>query len=675
MDSANLLVIDKSTDCAQEINSLLRNSGISVRVDFADTTAAAEKILKEQAPALLIIGNPPENLSGFAAFVQSAQLRDIPAAFRISPAEPERLATVLSIDSCLLVNQEDDEQLIRLVKRVLGQAQQQSGQHGLQQQMEELENRYSLLLDSARDPIAYIHEGLHIYANRAYLESLGVDSFSSLEALSLLEFIKTEEVDLKKLLRDLGAGNYPKEPLTVEIQRPAGTAFHAELTFLPARFNDEPCTQMMVRERTAESELTEELDRLRRTDPLTRMANRKAFSSQLQEFIESGAPSETPSAIFYIEPDGIEELNNDLGIADTDEYIADLGEVIRNCISDGDTPARFGDHAFVVLVRRNEKGSLEETGQCIVSSYQDHIVDLGKRSLTATCSIGMATLGSLTESADEIIAHARQAFREATEKGNEMVRYRPKLTTVSSDEDDRHWVERIRYALNNHDFYSVQNSIVKLEGEGEGLFENLTYMRDEDGDSKPEDFFPAAERNDLASGIDRLVIPGLLKAISGGGDRHIIAISSNSIIDFSFPGWIQRQFEKEDVQPGQVILQLAASSILSSLKPARRLIHELQPLGCGFSMSEFDDERRTRQLLEHLDVSLVKLRSGLTKSLVSNTKNQAVIRKVVETADQYDAAVIADNVSDASDLAVLWQCGVKLVSGAFLQESSQVVGQ
>ncbi len=50
-----------------------------------------------------------------------------------------------------------------------------------------------------------------------------------------------------------------------------------------------------------------------------------------------------------------------------------------------------------------------------------------------------------------------------------MVRYKPALTTVHSGESERDWVERIRYALNNHDFYTIQQSIVDLEGENEGF--------------------------------------------------------------------------------------------------------------------------------------------------------------------------------------------------------------
>jgi EAL domain-containing protein (putative c-di-GMP-specific phosphodiesterase class I) len=98
-------------------------------------------------------------------------------------------------------------------------------------------------------------------------------------------------------------------------------------------------------------------------------------------------------------------------------------------------------------------------------------------------------------------------------------------------------------------------------------------------------------------------------------------------------------------------------------------------MGCGVVLSEFDNNRQTVQLLEHLPISMIKLRAGLAQGLSSNTANQEIIRAVVRAVEQYDIIIIADEVQDASDLAVLWQCGVKLVTGDFLNEAPQVVGQ
>ena len=93
------------------------------------------------------------------------------------------------------------------------------------------------------------------------------------------------------------------------------------------------------------------------------------------------------------------------------------------------------------------------------------------------------------------------------------------------------------------------------------------------------------------------------------------------------------------------------------------------------SVSRLLDVTKTLQLLDHLDVSYIKLHPSLTEDLTSNTKNQEAIRKIVESADPKGISVMADEVADTSSLAVLWQCGVKLIAGAFLNESTQVLAQ
>ena len=129
------------------------------------------------------------------------------------------------------------------------------------------------------------------------------------------------------------------------------------------------------------------------------------------------------------------------------------------------------------------------------------------------------------------------------------------------------------------------------------------------------------------------------------------------------------------VEGDKIILQIAASAAHTNLRPAQRLMKELKPLGCHLAVSQFDPERRSRQLLEHLDISFIKIAPTLTHDLTANTKHQEAVRKIVEAAEPHGVLVIADEVADTSSLAVLWQCGVKLIAGAFLRESSQVLAQ
>ena len=676
MDSAYLLVIDDSPDHAQVITSFLRNAGVAVRVVSASNFNELEDVLKEKSPFLILIGTQLPASVKISQIMQVADQYSTPVALQAKPEGTTNVEAAIATHPSLIINAEEDDQLMQVVKQYMSGGKTAREYDNLSRQLEELHHRYDLLLDSARDSIAYVHEGLHIYANRAYLELLQVETLADIEGLSLLDLMTVDKgTDLKKLLRDMNQDIFPEETLVVTIKTPASKHIKAELTFSPARFNDEQCIQMMVREQDANLVLQEELEHLRSTDQLTQMVNRKTFITRLSGVIEEDSNNDYRCAVLYIETDGIDDLHQELGVEGIDTYIMDLANVISGCIEDTDMPARFSDHGFTILIRRNEKATLQEAGACILENYANHIIDLGDQTKTASCSIGMVTLGSLTRDAKEVIAHARTAFKQASKDGNRMVRFKPALTTVIPGETERDWVERIRYALNNHDFYTVQQSIVDLEAENEGWFENRTFMREEEGDTPASIFMPAAERNDLGSTIDRHVIPQLMVAIAGTGDKHIISLSSNSILDFSFPNWFQRMLTETEVEGTQLILQISCIVAESNLKPTRRVIDELQVLGCEFVISEFDNDRQTIQLLDHLPVRMIKLRTGLTQGLSSNTANQEIIRAVVRAVKPYDITIIANEVQDASDLAVLWQCGVKLVAGDFLNEAPQVVGQ
>ena len=676
MHSVNLLIIDRSPESAEYINSLLRNSGIKIHVIHASTCTDVKRVLDRDSPVLILYANPA---SGDATLEEASELAtafNIPLALFTDLGDPQKLAAALTNTSCFVINSQEDSLLTDAVNRLIKSSESERNLSKQQEHLEELEHRYNLLLESSRDAIAYVHEGLHVYTNRAYLEALHVQNQSEIEGVSLLELLRAGDTNLKNLFKDLAKGKFPAQALAVNVVRPDGSEFDASLVFSPARFDGEDCIQMMVQKRDAASDLAAELERLRVMDPLTQLGNRKTFARQLEEFISpDNANADSVSAVLYLEPDDFEDLQDELGVVSSDDFLADLATVIKICLQKGDTAARIGDQGFAILLTRGNNAQLEQAAQSILQTYGSHIVEIGDRAISSSCSIGMAVVGRLATNSAEIIARARKAQTEAAENGNQLVIYRPRLTAVTTSDDDHNWVDRIKYALSNQDFYTVQQSIVDLEGEGEQLMENLTFMREETGDHSPAKYHHIADRNDLAGSIDRHVIPGLLKTFVDSNQKQIISLSNNSILDYAFPGWLADQMKASCIEGKQIVLQITSSAAQTNLKPAQRLMKELAPLGCQLSISHFDAERRCGQLLEHLDVSFIKIHPSLTENLTSNSENQKTIRKIVDLAEPNSVAVIADEVVDTSSLAVLWQCGVKHISGAFLNDSSQVVAQ
>jgi len=211
MDSAYLLIIDHSPECAEEINSLLRNSGIDVHTLFASSTAEAEKIIKSKSILLLIYHASAPKSAPVSKILQLAEKYKLAAAVRFAPDDPAVLVEALTFHSCLAINSEDDSLLINLIRKLRENGQSAHDYADMKSKLDELQHRYSLLLDTSRESIAYIHQGLHVYANRAYLSLLQVKSFSEIEAISLLEFMHSEQHELKKLFRHMNEGKFPDE--------------------------------------------------------------------------------------------------------------------------------------------------------------------------------------------------------------------------------------------------------------------------------------------------------------------------------------------------------------------------------------------------------------------------------------------------------------------------------
>jgi len=674
MQSVNLLVTDRSPESAEHINSLLRNSGIKIHVFHVQTSAEVKRALDQDAPVLILYADADETDAPLEEISRLAAAFNVPVALFTSLEDPERLARLIGQAACFVIDAARDDLLTDSVNRLIASYENERTHGAREQRLEELEHRYNLLLDSSRDAIAYIHEGLHVYGNRAYLEALRVKDESELAALSLLEMLDAGEFNLKNLLKGFAKGSFPAEALEVKVTRPDGSSFEASLLFSPAQYDGEECTQMMMQPRDAANQLAAELERLRFIDPLTQLHNRKSFVDVLEAWITDSHGDGT-AAVLYIEPDGFEKLHEELNVESSDAFIADLAGVIRECLSDSDVPARISEGGFAVLAQRPTLAELEALAEQILIACRGHIVEVGDRSLTVSCSIGLSSVGRVVVNSSEIIAGARKAQAQAAEHGDQLVIYRPQLTAVSSAGGEGLRLERIKQAVANQDFYSVQQAIIDLDGDGDQIVENVTFMRGDADDHGPADYLALADRNDLAASIDRQVIPGLLKTMVESDQRHIINLSGNSVLDYAFPGWFSEQVKKACIDGSRIILQIAAATALNNLRPMQRLVKELQPLGCALSISDFDAERRTRQLLEHIDVSYVKMRPELTFELTANAKLQESITQIVEAAEPRGVAVIADEVQDTSSLAVLWQCGIKLIAGSFVKESTQVVAQ
>jgi diguanylate cyclase len=172
------------------------------------------------------------------------------------------------------------------------------------------------------------------------------------------------------------------------------------------------------------TDLRSKLDNVRKeslTDPLTGIANRKAFDTALEAAF-SGAKNE-PVTLLLCDIDHFKKFNDSWGHQTGDQVLKLVASCLAENIKGRDTAARYGGEEFAVLLR----GSSLFGGAMVANQIRETVQarKLVKKSTgevlgTITISIGVAQLGE-EDTAESLIRRADACLYGAKSHGRNLV--------------------------------------------------------------------------------------------------------------------------------------------------------------------------------------------------------------------------------------------------------------
>ena len=277
----NLLAVDDDPSTVREIEGMLDDAYLDLH--FADTANAIARLLDTVDIDLALIHLHEGSLALLEPLLR--QLRESSRSIGLialvqQDGETALAAARAGVDGLALID--DPRGLARVIGQRAAMLRRLASQAESLHRVKDIHERYNLLLESSSEAIAYLHEGLHIYANPSYLQLFDYESFEELEGFSILDLLGCDDgsIDLKQLLKSLTRGELPDGELALDGFRADGSTFRVWAEFAPAHYDGEPCTQILVRERIEAADsalLEEELEKLRAQDLLTGLLNRQAF--------------------------------------------------------------------------------------------------------------------------------------------------------------------------------------------------------------------------------------------------------------------------------------------------------------------------------------------------------------------------------------------------------------
>ena len=671
-----LMLVDDQVNEAEAIVSSLRNAGIAVRPLRAETIDELASILAQQ-PVDMVLAEYASTQMPFAevAMVVMGCGRDVPLLAVLDGITDEILDSVQAQGAQTVALRGRPQQFLKNVRTEWHDLDARRSQRHLEAQMRETERRCDMLIDSSREPIAYIHEGMHIRANQAYLEMFGYDSFEDVEGMSLLDLIAPKDVEeFKALLKRLSKGEPPPPRHELTARDIDGDDFPAIMEFTAAQYEGEACQQVIFRRQAAEQdpELARQVEELKQRDAATGLLNRPTFLGLLDTCVAEAAGQGAVHGLLLIEPDHYAQLLEVIGLDAADDLMAAMGQRLDS-VADGAITARFGEHQLALLVRGSDYRATSDLAESVREAFAGHVLEVGDNTLNATVSIGGVQIGEKIASTSQVLAKATQGVVSAVGVGGNRVQlFDPGAVDRAEQERIAAWVARIQGALDSEGFRLDFQPVIALQGDGSETYEMFLRLHGSDGvPVEASTYLPIAEEHDLLRPIDRWAVSRAIALISerlrhGKRTSLLLSVSQEALLDPSMPAFIASQLAEAGVPGDQLILAVPEAKVFTNLHAAQEFAGALAGFGSRMALEHFGAGLNSLQTLQHFEPALLKIDPQFMDDLAKSTDSQARVREIATTAGARGIRTVAERVLDASSMTLLFSAGVDYVQGDFL---------
>ena len=545
-----------------------------------------------------------------------------------------------------------------------------------------MDQRYNKILDTSRDAICYIHEGLHTYANASYLELFDIDGAEDASILSILELVAPDDqASLKSILKDVSKN---RSSGAASLNFKSGDEyFHTDIEYNPVLVEGETCVQFVLHMQTSESkELQEQLSYISERDHETGFFHRKSLTDKIQEAIESAQKGEALYTYIQIDVANIDTIKDQFGISAIDKLSAHIAEALKKACSENETLGKITDESFGILTPENDENKLIALGERIRESIDTDPVSIKDQKISPELYIGATALDSNIADVSDALSVAKSACDYAWENEIQTLYiFARESRSLTGTRLDQKWTQELEDAIRENRLQLLYQPVVSIVGNSGDRYQVYTQLISKEGAKiSVAELLPSIERSGVSSMLDRWVVATALSKLEENTDKNseslfFIKLTTGALNDQQFTPWLEKQCASHNVNPFRLVFDMREESIVSHLKDARDFATRLQQLGCQIAIDAFGISQEPEKILSMIPASYLKLSFQLMASLKNGDKARIEeIKHICEQAKEKNTMTIAPFVESAEALSQIWSINIDFVSGDFFREPSVNLG-
>lgn len=684
----NLLVINDDQLYAERLVQLLSAYYDSVNLGFLDDKEELLRLLRQPWDVLVFGSAYDMNFTEVVGIVQEQSI-DLPM---ICLFHDEAAATAQNDDglpaivSGTMVKALKAEQEMAVVLAICLQHDNLRSRRELKtlrHVISEAEQRANVLIKNSKSAVAYIDQGIHIFANDPYLQLFGFKTMNDAIGVPVVDLISGGDSvkGFKQFLRQFDKGNRQEVEFEFESKRTDGSTFEAKLQLASATLDGEPVTQVIIQQNTNNSaEVAKRLAEAERKDKLTGIDNRHGFEKQMALVYEQARQGLLTAGLLYIQLDNVGKIKSSLGLQGVDATVKQVAYMLDELIEDGHV-SRFSDTVFTVLVEDKSASELKDLAQHIVTRISEMFIEVDKRTTSTTVSIGIVKIEKNAAEPNVLLERAIDAINQIMiETSNHGETYRLYDPSEHANSDDHALAESLVDAITNNRFELSFQPIYDINKDRSDFFEVYLRLPLADADNTvltPDQFMAVAKTHNLLEKIDRWVLINACKKINEVRKTHpearlLVQLTGASLVDKKLPNVASQLIKAVGGAAGVLTLQFNEKDILDYLTVAKTQFSALTQVSCQLGINNFGSSAKSIEIASFVQPDMVRLARSYIQD-INSADNLNTVKSLIVRTSEVHADVLMPYIEDAATMSVAWSVGARYLQGYYLEAPSATI--
>ncbi len=674
MQKLGLLIFCDSPNQAEELASIARTLGYAIEHTFVQHSSDFSDELSNPSHQLGIITinkdrtSLPKNQNNSPDIPVIALTQDA-AEFTTGDLIEAGFAEVAQLDDTRHIKYVINNRLLLLQSdKLLNESSSRFNQS--QQQL-------MVLLQSSTQPIAFVHEGFHVFANPAYLQALGYSTLESLQAIPLLDLIP--EAKQRQELSDSIAGLHNESASLPELFITFNASDEDQIIYqvlLTSSYFDGEQVSQIILDKPLEASPQPLLKRpqgrtLEISDPVTHLYAQHHMLKLLEDTVTHARDSSTEYMLYLVHletgPDDIEYTNTCMQAA---------AYRLLDVIDDGDVLGRYTGNTFLLLSLFNKQQRPENYAQGLRSIIGD--LD-GLLQGTTHSRVTGVIIDKYCKDGENAIARLEDNFIQAQEYHQvvkiDSTQY---IHTPGSQIMDDVWARRVSTILKNNRLTLTSLPIISLRHDEYERYTLQLQLSDESGDAVPLDHFrDTVIHTGLVSSVDRWIIFNAARQLveklhTAPTTQFFIPLVGNVMLEDNLYPWIEKVIKQFKLPSGSISLETSVDAALEYPEAFAEFCQKITAIKCGIYMTGLDDPTITHELYNNSKnkIQYLALDSKLLNGMTRDPAKNDAIEILVEQCHRENTLTVVPDVVEPELLSELWRLGVDLIISTNLMDQA-----